>query len=233
LTGEQAAVAGPSEIGFLIDRPSSASHIKRNFAGALAGCSELALEAIEMTANESARGAPAATAAEPTTVLPETASQLVELERLQQALVESDDRAKNHWEQYLRAVAELDNVRKRAQRDIEAANRYGLEKFVAELLPVRDSLELAVQNATRADAKSLREGQEATLQLLARALEKLGVTVIDPEGEPFDPARHEAMMTQESTTAEPDSVLKVVQPGYELNGRLLRPARVIVARAPA
>jgi molecular chaperone GrpE len=155
-----------------------------------------------------------------------------EVERLQQALVEADQRAKDHWEQYLRAAAELDNVRKRAQRDIEAANRYGLEKFAAELLPVKDSLELAVQNSGRADARSLREGQEATLQLLSRALEKLGVTVIDPLGEPFDPARHEAMMAQESTTAEPNSVLKVVQQGYELNGRLLRPARVIVARAP-
>ena len=98
---------------------------------------------------------------------------------------------------------------------------------------MKDSLELAVQNAARADAGSLREGQQATLQLLSRALEKLGVTAIEPEGEPFDPARHEAMMAQESTTAEPNSVLKVVQPGYELNGRLLRPARVIVARAPA
>ena len=185
-----------------------------------------------MTADESARGVPATTGAEPTTVLPETAAQLVELERLQQALVDADERAKNHWEQYMRAVAEIDNVRKRAQRDIEAANRYGLEKFAAELLPVKDSLELAVQNAARADAGSLREGQQATLQLLSRALEKLGVTAIEPEGEPFDPARHEAMMAQESTTAEPNSVLKVVQPGYELNGRLLRPARVIVARAP-
>jgi molecular chaperone GrpE len=186
-----------------------------------------------MNANESSRGVPTTTGSEPTTVLPDSASQLVEVEQLQQALVEADERAKNQREQYLRAVAELDNVRKRAQRDIEAANRYGLEKFAAELLPVKDSLELAVQNATRADARSLREGQEATLQLLSRALEKLGVTVIDPLGEPFDPARHEAMMAQESTTAEPNSVLKVVQPGYELNGRLLRPARVIVARAPA
>jgi molecular chaperone GrpE len=177
-----------------------------------------------MSANEPAR--------EPTSVLPDGASELDEVERLQQALAEADQRAKDHWEQYLRAAADLDNVRKRAQRDIEAANRYGLEKFAAELLPVKDSLELAVQNSGRADAKSLREGQEATLQLLSRALEKLGVTVIDPVGEPFDPARHEAMMTQESNTAEPNSVLKVVQPGYELNGRLLRPARVIVARAP-
>ena len=186
-----------------------------------------------MSANDSARGVPATTGAEPTTVLPETESQLVELERLQQALIEADERAKSHWEQYVRAAAELDNVRKRAQRDIEAANRYGLEKFAAELLPVRDSLELAVQNAQRADVKSLREGQEATLQLLSRALEKLGVTVIDPLGEPFDPARHEAMLAQESCTAEPNSVLQVLQPGYELNGRVLRPARVIVAKPPA
>jgi molecular chaperone GrpE len=185
-----------------------------------------------MTANESGRDRQGA-AEESTPVLPETAAQLVELERLQQALAESEERARSHWEQYLRAVAELDNVRKRAQRDIEAANRYGLEKFASELLPVKDSLELAVQNAARADASSLREGQEATLQLLARALEKLGVSVIDPLGEPFDPERHEAMMTRESGTAEPNSVLEVVQPGYELNGRLLRPARVIVAREPA
>jgi molecular chaperone GrpE len=185
-----------------------------------------------MTANESGRDRQSA-AAESTPVLPETAAQLVEIERLQQALAESEERAKSHWEQYLRAVAELDNVRKRAQRDIEAANRYGLEKFASELLPVKDSLELAVQNAGRAHASSLREGQEATLQQLSRALEKLGVTVIDPLGAPFDPERHEAMMAKESGTAEPNSVLQVVQPGYELNGRLLRPARVIVAKEPA
>ena len=185
-----------------------------------------------MSANETGRERQGA-AGEPTTVLPETAAQLVELERLQQALAESEERAKGHWEQYLRAVAELDNVRKRAQREIEAANRYGLERFAAELLPVKDSLELAVQNAARGDADSLREGQEATLKLLSRALERLGITPIDPLGEPFDPERHEAMMTQESDTAEPNSVLKVVQPGYELNGRLLRPARVVVAKEPA
>lgn len=169
-------------------------------------------------------------AGEPTAVLPETAAQLVELERLQQSLAESEERARNHWEQYLRSVAELENVRKRAQRDIEAANRYGLEKFAAELLPVWDSLELAVQNADKADAPSLIQGQKATLQLLAKALEKIGVITINPVGEPFDPTRHEAMLAQESATAEPNSVLQVVQPGYELNGRLLRPARVIVSK---
>jgi molecular chaperone GrpE len=171
-------------------------------------------------------------AGEPTAILPETAAQLVELERLQQALTEAEERAKNHWDQYLRAVADLDNVRKRAQRDIEAANRWGLEKFAQELLPVWDSLELAVQNAGKAaDVRTLVQGQEATLQLLSKALKKIGVAPIVPQGEPFDPARHEAMMAQESATAEPNSVLQVVQSGYELNGRVLRPARVIVSKA--
>src|ERR1700744_5571078 len=110
-----------------------------------------------MTTDEA--GGDRQSAGEQTAVLPETASQLVELERLQQSLGAAEERAKNHWEQYLRAVADLDNVRKRAQRDIEAANRYGLEKFAQELLPVRDSLELAVQNAEKtADVRSLKQG---------------------------------------------------------------------------
>src|SRR6184192_3978306 len=144
-----------------------------------------------MTANESG-GERRSGAAEPAAVLPETAAQLEDIERLQQALAESEERAKSHWEQYLRAVAELENVRKRAQRDIESANRYGLEKFAAELLPVRDSLELAVQNADQSAPPSLIQGQKATLQLLAKALEKIGVVSINPLGEPFDPTRHEA-----------------------------------------
>lgn len=173
-----------------------------------------------------------ASGAEPTAVLPETAAQLVELERLQQALAQSEERAKNHWDQYLRAVAEVENIRRRAQKDVEAAHRYGIDKLAAELLPVRDSLELAVENAGRADAPSLAAGQEATLKLLAKAFEKLNISEINPLGEPFDPAKHEAMLAQPSPTAEPNSVLQVVQRGYELNGRLLRPARVIVAKAP-
>jgi molecular chaperone GrpE len=156
-----------------------------------------------------------------------------ELEELQRALADAQERADAQRDQYLRSVAELDNVRKRAAREVENANRYGLEKFAVELLPVMDSLELAVSNAARADAKSLVQGQEATLQLLFKAFAKLNIQEIDPVGEPFDPARHEAVMTQESKTAEPNTVLQVVQRGYELNGRLLRPARVIVARAPA
>jgi molecular chaperone GrpE len=118
-----------------------------------------------------------------------------------------------------------------AAPDVEQAHKFALEKFAQELLPVRDSLELAAASAATADAASLAAGQDATLKLLARAFEKFAVNAIDPVGEPFDPQRHEAMAMQPSATAEPDSVLQVVQRGYELNGRLLRPARVIVARS--
>jgi molecular chaperone GrpE len=186
-----------------------------------------------MSADESgAERKSSGTGHDQTAVLPETAAQLVEMERLTQALAQAEERAKDHWNQYLRAVAELDNVRKRAQRDIESANRYGLDKFAAELIPVKDSLELAVQSADRADPRALLEGQQATLRLLAKAFEKLGISELDPVGERFDPARHEAMLAQESRTAEPDSVLQVIQRGYELNGRVLRPARVVVAKPP-
>jgi molecular chaperone GrpE len=153
--------------------------------------------------------------------------------QLQQALAEAQQLASSHKDQFLRTAAEMDNVRKRAQREVENASRYGLEKFAVELLPVLDSLQSAVSNAPHADAKSLAEGQEATLKLLVKAFERLNIRQINPTGEPFDPERHEAVMAQESTTAEPNAVLQVVQPGFELAGRLLRPARVIVARAPS
>jgi molecular chaperone GrpE len=148
------------------------------------------------------------------------------------ALAQAEAKAAENWSSYLRAVAELENVRKRAQRDIENAHRFAVEKLAIELLPVKDSLELGVEAGANADARTLLAGKEATLKLLSRALERFNISEINPQGEPFDPQLHEAMATQESTTAEPDSVLQVVQKGYQLNGRLLRPARVIVARAP-
>src|ERR1044072_7298139 len=122
---------------------------------------------------------------EPTEVLPETAAQLVELERTQRALAEAEERAKNHWDQYLRAVAEFDNVRKRTQRDIETASRAAVEKTVLELLPVKDSLALAVEKAGKADAASLAAGQEATLKLLDKAFDKLEIQQLDPDGQPI------------------------------------------------
>jgi molecular chaperone GrpE len=167
-----------------------------------------------------------------TVILPQGMTQTSEAEQLKLALETAEEQARASRDQALRAVAELDNVRKRAMREVEQAHRYAVEKLAQELLPVRDSLELAVANAGRGDAASLIGGQEATLKLLAKAFEKFAILPLDPVGEPFDPERHEAMVMQESATAAPDSVLTVVQRGYELNGRLLRPARVIVARAP-
>lgn len=154
------------------------------------------------------------------------------LEALRGELEELRQLADQQRDQLLRAAAELDNIRKRAARDMEQAHRFALEKFAQELLPVKDSLELAAASTATADVAALVAGQEATLKLLARAFEKFGLTLIDPAGEPFDPQYHEAMAAQPSDTAEPGSVLQVVQRGYALNGRLLRPARVIVARGP-
>ncbi|MGH8223529.1 MAG: nucleotide exchange factor GrpE [Woeseiaceae bacterium] len=148
-------------------------------------------------------------------------------------LAEARALADENWDKYLRAMAELDNVRKRAQRDVENARKYALERFCAELLAVRDSLEMGLTAAEQADAEALRAGKEATLKQLAATMERFGVAEIDPQGEPFDPELHEAMTMQPSESAEPGSVLSVFQKGYTLNGRLLRPARVVVAAAPA
>ena len=140
--------------------------------------------------------------------------------------------AEEHKDNYLRALAELDNVRKRATRDVEAARRYGLERFATELLPVRESLEAGIAAAAEGSDNPLLDGSEATLRLLDAVLERFGISEIDPLGEPFDPEKHEAMTMQPSSDAEPDSVLTVVQKGYQLNDRLLRPARVIVCAGP-
>jgi molecular chaperone GrpE len=137
--------------------------------------------------------------------------------------------ARENWERYLRAAAEAENIRKRAVRDVEHARKYALENFARELLDVKDSLEMGLEAAGSADAASLVEGTEATLKLLNNKLEQFGISTIDPAGEPFDPEQHEAMSMQPSADAEPGSVLTVIQKGYDLNGRLLRPARVIVA----
>ena len=153
-----------------------------------------------------------------------------ELEAMRQALATAEDNARTQRDLYLRAAAELDNVRKRAQRDIENAHRYAIEGLAAELLPVRDGLELGIRNGATADARTLLEGQEATLKLLDRTFEKFSVKQLDPAGQRFDPSLHEAVLMQESGAAAPNTVLQVVQPGYELKGRLLRPARVIVAK---
>ncbi len=145
------------------------------------------------------------------------------------ALAEARAKADENWDLYLRTAAELENVRKRAARDVEHAHRFALENFARELLAVVDSLEMGLVAADTADAEALREGSEATCKLLKTTLERFGISEVDPEGEPFDPELHEAMSMMPAPNIEPGSVAQVVQKGYALNGRLLRPARVIVA----
>jgi len=135
-------------------------------------------------------------------------------------------------DEMLRARAELDNVRKRAVRDVEAAHKYGLEKLVENLLPVKDSLDLGLGAAATADVNSLREGMEMTLQLFDTALTRIGVQAISETGVRFDPDQHQAMMMEPSVEAEAGSVLRVLQKGYRLSDRLVRPAMVVVAKAP-
>jgi len=143
-------------------------------------------------------------------------------------LAELQAKADENWERYVRASAETENVRKRAARDVENAHKFALERFGKELLGVKDTLEMGVA-ADGASVESLIEGSNATLKMLGSVLERFGIVEIDPEGEPFDPEFHEAISMQPSDEVEPNSVLKVVQKGYTLNGRLLRPAMVIVA----
>ncbi len=156
-------------------------------------------------------------------------------EQLAALLEDARNRADEHWNQCLRLQAELDNLRKRSERDIENAHKYALDQFALELLPVRDSLEMGLAAATAAevDPNKLKEGTELTLRMLTKAMEKFNIREIDPVGEPFDPAFHEAMSMQESAEVAPNTVLSVIQKGYLLNDRLIRPAMVIVSRAPS
>ena len=145
------------------------------------------------------------------------------------ALAAAETRADENWDRYVRAAAELENVRKRASRDVENARKFALERFGKELLTVRDTLEMGLAAADNATVESLIEGKNATLKLLTTVMSQFGIEEIDPAGEPFDPEFHEAISVQPSDTVEPGSVMTVVQKGYSLNGRLLRPAMVIVA----
>lgn len=155
-------------------------------------------------------------------------------EQLLLTLEDAKAKADQHWNQLLLARAETENVRRRAERDVEGAHKYALERFVNELLPVKDSLELGLAAASgEGDLAKIREGMELTLKMLSSALEKFGVKTLDPKGEKFNPALHQAMAMQEVRDAEPNIVLTVYQKGYLLNDRLIRPAMVVVSRPPA
>ena len=152
----------------------------------------------------------------------------LELERLRQEAAEASDK-------YLRAKAEVENTRRRAEMDAAKARKYGIERFAAELLAVRDSLELArtvdIQQENHTALEKMHEGLDLTLKLMDSAFQKVALTVIDPKGEKFDPEKHQAVSTVDSDTIEPGYVAQVVQKGYLLHDRLLRPAMVVVAKA--
>jgi molecular chaperone GrpE len=145
------------------------------------------------------------------------------------ALAAAEAKAQENWNSYMRAVAELDNYRKRTEREIDNARKFAIERFAQELVTVGDALEAGIR-AGAASPGPVLEGAQATLKELNRAFDKGGIKVIDPSGQPFDPNWHEAMVAQESRDVPANTVLSVIQKGYSLNGRLLRPARVIVSK---
>ena len=150
-------------------------------------------------------------------------------------LEDARSKADEHWNLYLRTQAEMDNLRKRAERDVQNAHKFGVEKLVGELLPVMDSMEMgmaAADSENEATAKLL-EGMQMTIKMFTDALQKVGITQVDPMGEAFNPDFHQAMSMVESADAEPNTVITVMQKGYVLNERLVRPAMVVVAKAPA
>ncbi len=152
------------------------------------------------------------------------------LTQAERELVDAQEKVDENWELYLRTAAELENVRKRSQRELENARRYGIERFALELLAVGDSLEMGLEAASEEPSvEILMAGKKATLKQLRQLLERFSISELDPLGEAFDPELHEAMTTQPSEEYQPGQVMAVIQKGYRIHDRLLRPARVIIA----
>ncbi|NGO88688.1 MAG: nucleotide exchange factor GrpE [Halomonas sp.] len=154
---------------------------------------------------------------------PEADVLAAQVEELEQSLAQAKDQA-------LRAAAEAQNVRRRAEQEAEKARKFALEKFVKELLPVVDSLEKALESMQQGASDAHREGVSMTLKMQLDVLAKFGVESIEPQGEPFDPQVHEAMAMVPNPELEPNTVMDVIQKGYSLNGRLVRPAMVVVSQ---
>jgi len=154
-------------------------------------------------------------------------------DELNRLLAEARARADETHDKLMRAHAEMENLKRRHAQEVEKAHKFALEKFVSELLGVRDSLELgfAAAQDESADVAKLREGTELTLKMLVDVMGKFGVEQLDPVGQPFDPEYHQAMATVPRADVEPNTVVDVIQKGYTLNGRLVRPALVAVSKA--
>ncbi len=155
------------------------------------------------------------------------------IEELTLQLAEANKKAESNWESLLRKQADYDNLQKRTARDLNNARQFALEKFATELLAVKDSMELGIDaaNQTETSLDSIKEGMALTLRMLSDTLAKFNIKEIDPADEKFDPQWHEAMAMQPVPNVENGTVLHVHQKGYELNNRLLRPARVVVSKA--
>jgi molecular chaperone GrpE len=166
-------------------------------------------------------------------VVPEAIDETVEeQENIEQQLEKAQETIKDYWDQMMRLRAEIENNRKRAERDIENAHKYALKTLIENLLPIIDSMEMG-QNAAVADnatLESIREGSALTMNMFVQVLEKNGLQQIDPLGEKFDPERHQAISMIEADGAESNSVIEVMQKGFLLNDRLVRPAMVVVAK---
>lgn len=157
----------------------------------------------------------------------------ISLEELQRQLEQAKQQAAQNWDIAARARAEMENLRKRAQKDIENAHKYALENFAREMLTVIDSLELGIKACTgeSPEVAKLKEGSELTLKQFESVFAKFNIEAIDPIGQPFNPEHHQAMSMQPSAEHAPNTVVNVFQKGYLLNGRLIRPAMVVVSKA--
>jgi molecular chaperone GrpE len=166
-------------------------------------------------------------------VVPEAAEAKDETEEsMEQQLLKAQNTIKDYWDQMMRLRAEIENNRKRAERDVENAHKYALKNFVENLLPVIDSMEMG-QTAAAADnatLESIREGSAMTVSMFVQALEKNGLEQVNPIGEKFDPERHQAISMIDVENAGPNTVVEVMQKGFLLNDRLVRPAMVVVAK---
>jgi molecular chaperone GrpE len=147
-------------------------------------------------------------------------------------LEDARGKADEHWDQVLRLQAELENAKRRAERDLANAHKFALERFANELLPVRDSLEMGLAAFENENTEKHKEGIELTLHMMSGVMDKFEITEINPQDEPFNPDFHQAMSIQEREDVAPNTVVTVVQKGYLLHDRLIRPAMVIVSKAP-
>ncbi len=213
-------------------------HIEKISEATAEGIADERAEEVEINAKKTARsktkGAIDGTTEAAPMDVAEEADLEFNIEELQSELEEARAKAEGNWNKLLRIQAELENQRKRSVRDLENAHKYAIDKFALELLPVKDSLELGLGHSSdQADAAKLHEGMELTLKMFSQVMVKFSIKEINPAGKPFDPELHQAMTIQENSELPPNTVITVMQKGYTLNDRLLRPAMVIVSKRPS